>query len=228
VGSFLAAGRTDGVVGVVERPAHPLLVEHLEALDALVAIDDEGLWRLDPAALDAEAVPRPIDPLTPLHLVCDLPDGDRVGGPDDVATWRREGALLTAALALGIAEATTDQAVAYAKEREQFDKPIGAFQAVKHLCADMLTRAEVARATVYAAGVTADGRGGDDVDRLVAAAKITAGEAARANGKACIQVHGGMGFTWEVDAHLYLKRALVLDTVFGSVDDHAEAVAQTL
>ena len=92
----------------------------------------------------------------------------------------------------------------------------------------MLTRAEVARGVVYAAGVTLDGRGVGDPDRMVAAAKITAGDAAMANGKSCIQVHGGMGFTSEVDAHLYLKRAIVLDTWFGSVDDHSEAVAREL
>jgi len=62
----------------------------------------------------------------------------------------------------------------------------------------------------------------------VHAAKIAAGDAAKANGKACIQVHGGMGFTYEVDAHLFLKRAIVLDTWFGSVDDHAELVALSL
>ena len=85
--------------------------------------------------------------------------------------------------------------------------PSASFQAVKHLLADMLVRAEVARAAVYAAGVTLDDPTVGDPDRAVAAAKLMAGEAAVANGKACIQVHGGMGFTWEVDAHLYLKRA---------------------
>lgn len=232
--THLAAGLVDGaadgttVVGLVERPATVLLVEHPEALDVLLALDDEGVWRIDLDGLAAEPVPRPLDPLTPLHLVAELPQGERLGGPALAATWRREGAALTAAALLGMAARTTELAVAYAGEREQFGKPIGSFQAVKHLCADMLTRAELARGVVYAAGVTLDGRGVDDVDRLVAAAKITAGDAAKGNGKACIQVHGGMGFTAEVDAHLYLKRALVLDTVFGSVDAHSEAIADTL
>lgn len=232
--SHLAAGLVDGaadgssIVGLVERPAEVVLVEHLDHLDVLLALDDDGLWRIELDGLAAEPVARPLDPLTPLHLVADLPRGEPVGDPTEAARWRREGAVLAAAELLGIAAATTELAVAYAGEREQFGKPIGAFQAVKHLCADMLTRAELARGTVYAAGVTLDGRGVDDPARLVAAAKITAGEAARANAKSCIQVHGGMGFTWEVDAHLYLKRALVLDTVFGSVDDHSEAVAELL
>jgi alkylation response protein AidB-like acyl-CoA dehydrogenase len=136
--------------------------------------------------------------------------------------------VLTAALLLGIAEAVTDAGVAYAKERVQFDKPIGAFQAVKHLLADMLVRVEVARAAVYAAGVTIDDPEVGDAARAAAGAKILAGEAALANAKSNVQVHGGMGFTWEVDAQLYLKRAWVLETVFGSGDAHAEALAATI
>lgn len=233
VATHLAAGLVDGaadgsiVVGAVERPASPLLVEHLGSLDVLIAIDDAGVHSLVPGDLDGRAV-EPMDPLTPMHQVAELPAGERLGGPEVAATWRREGATLTAALLLGLADGAMALAVAYAKEREQFGRPIGSFQAVKHLCADMLTRTELARSAVYAAAVTLDGRGVDDPDRMVAAAKITAGTAARANGRSCIQVHGGMGFTAEVDAHLYLKRALVLETWFGSADDHSEAVAATL
>jgi alkylation response protein AidB-like acyl-CoA dehydrogenase len=233
VASHLAAGLVDGaadgsaVVGAIERPAVALLVEHLDDLDVLVAIDDDGVHVVDPAELDGRPV-EPMDPLTPMHEVAELPPGEQIGGPEVAAAWRREGATLTAALLLGLADGATSLAVAYAKEREQFGRPIGSFQAVKHLCADMLTRSELARSAVYAAAVTLDGRGVNDPARMVSAAKITAGEAATVNGRSCIQVHGGMGFTAEVDAHLYLKRALVLDTWFGSVDDHCEAVAATL
>jgi alkylation response protein AidB-like acyl-CoA dehydrogenase len=232
--THLAAGLVDGatdgstVVGLVERPADALLVEHLDALDVLLALDSEGIWQVDLDGLAATPVRRPLDPLTSLHQVAGLPRGELLA-PENVAQeWAQVGAVLAAAQLLGIAARTTELAVAYAGEREQFDKPIGSFQAVKHLCADMLTRAELARGVVYAAGVTMAGRGVDDRVRLVHAAKIAAGDAAKANGKACIQVHGGMGFTHEVDAHLYLKRAIVLDTWFGSVDDHAEAVALSL
>ena len=232
--THLAAGLVDGaadgstVVGLVERPAVATVIEHADALDVLLAIDTEGVWQLDPKALDLQPIARPLDPLTPLHRVAELPQGELLA-PENVAwEWAHIGATLVAAQLLGIAAKTTEVAVAYAKEREQFDKPIGSFQAVKHLCADMLTRAELARGIVYAAGVTMDGRGVDDKVRLVHAAKIAAGDAAKANGKSCIQVHGGMGFTYEVDAHLYLKRAIVLDTIFGSVDDHSEAIAEAI
>ena len=234
IGSHLAAGAVDGaasgdaVVGMAERDDSPLLVEHLDALDVLVVLDEDGAWAVDASTLEGEALERPLDPLTPLHLVASLPQGEPVAGADVAAQWRREGAVLAAAALLGIAGRTVELGTAYAGERQQFGKPIGSFQAVKHLLADMLTRAEVARAAVYAAGVPLDDPGVGDPERAARVAKLIAGQAAAANGKSCIQVHGGMGFTWEVDAHLFLKRAWVLGTVFGDADDHAEAIAATL
>jgi alkylation response protein AidB-like acyl-CoA dehydrogenase len=234
--THLGAGVVDGVasgervVGGVERrgqggPQPLLLVEHLAALDRLLVLDDAGVWEIEPPAVKGEPVPHPLDPLTPLHTVQELPPGIQVAGPDTAAAWRLEGATLAAALLLGLAGAVTDMAVAYAKERKQFERPVGSFQAVKHILADMLVRTEVARAAVYAAGAHLDDPGVGDVQRAVTGAKLMAGDAALANGKACIQVHGGMGFTWEVDAHLYLKRARVLDTVFGSTQVQAEVMA---
>lgn len=231
VATHLAAGlldRVDGVVGSVERAGSPVLVEHLDALDALVVVDDAGLWRVDREGLTGPRVERPLDPLTPVHELTVLPAGEQVGGPSDASLWRLEGAALTAALLLGISEAVLDKATAFAKERRQFGRAIGSFQAVKHLLADMLVRTEVARPAVYAAGVHLDDPELGDPSRAVAAAKAVAGTAALANARTAIQVHGGMGYTWEVDAHLYLKRAWVLDTHFGSVDHHADAIAATL
>jgi alkylation response protein AidB-like acyl-CoA dehydrogenase len=119
-------------------------------------------------------------------------------------------------------------ATEYSLARKQFDRPIGSFQAVKHLLADAVVRAEVARTAVHAAAVTLDDPDVGDVDRAVAGAKLLAGEAALKNAKTSLQVHGGMGFTWEVDVHLYLKRAWVLDTVFGSGAAHADEIAAGL
>jgi alkylation response protein AidB-like acyl-CoA dehydrogenase len=89
-------------------------------------------------------------------------------------------------------------------------------------------RAEVARTAVHAAAVTLDDPDVGDVDRAIAGSKLLAGEAALKNAKTSLQVHGGMGFTWEVDVHLYLKRAWVLDTVFGSAATHADEIAAGL
>lgn len=221
-----ARGATEDVIGVMER-GDPV-VEDLESLDVIGVLDDEGVWRVYPSEVDAEAVTRPLDPLTPVHRLRDLPKGERIAPGPVAAALRTEAAVLTAAMLVGIAAATTDLAVAYAKEREQFGRRIGSFQAVKHICADMLVRAEVARAAVYAAGATLDDTAAGDPARAAAAAKLLATDAALANGKACVQVHGGMGFTWEVDAHLYLKRAAVLATRFGTSDEHAEAMAACL
>ena len=102
------------------------------------------------------------------------------------------------------------------------------FQAVKHLCADMLVRAELARVAVEAAGVVCDQPHGEDPGRFVAVAKCVADDAAVRNVRSCVQVHGGMGFTWEADPHLFLKRAWSLAQSFGTADRHAEAVAAAL
>jgi alkylation response protein AidB-like acyl-CoA dehydrogenase len=216
------------VVGVLDRNVSPLLAEHLDVLDRLLVVDDSGVWSVAPGDVVAEPLPRPLDPLTPLSLAASLPQGEQVGDAAAAERLRLEGTILSAALLVGSAQAVTELAVQYAKEREQFSRPIGSFQAVKHMLADMQTRATVAQAAVYAAGVTLDDPSVGDPERAACAAKITAGSAGVLNGKTAIQVHGGMGFTWEVDAHLHLKRAWVLDTVFGSVDDHSDTFAGLL
>ncbi|MCX4675119.1 acyl-CoA/acyl-ACP dehydrogenase [Streptomyces sp. NBC_01433] len=144
---------------------------------------------------------RSLDPFTPLHRLTDLP-GPGEPLPGDAARLRGEGAVLTAAEQLGSAARTLEMAVQHAREREQFGTPIGSFQAVKHLCAEMLARVEPARCAVYAAAVT-----GDPVE--IAGAKLLADEAAVGNARDCLQIYGGMGFTWEADVHLHLKRAWV-------------------
>lgn len=228
VGTHLAAGSVAGaatggrVVGIVTDETEQL-VEHFDALDEIVLLDG-GVRSIDRGELHGEEL-TPLDPLTPVWRV-PLPSG---GADLDADPTRLvdEARVLTAALLAGIAAETTERAVAYARERVQFDKPIGAFQAVKHICADMLVRAEVARASVDAAAVTLDEPDAEPA-QMVAGAKLLAAEAAMANAKASIQVHGGMGFTWEVDAHLYLKRAAVLASHFGGVDRQADIIASRL
>ncbi|WP_172386770.1 acyl-CoA dehydrogenase family protein [Streptomyces sp. MNP-20] len=179
--TFLAAGDVEGAATgeVVVTAVDGTLVPWLDAAD--IVLGD---------AAGAEAL-RSVDPLTPLHRV---PDG-RAGAPGDAS-------LLLAAEQLGSACRTRDLAVQHAREREQFGRPVGAFQAVKHLCAELLVRTEVTRAAVYAAAVTGD-------PGEVAGAKLLADDAAARNARDCLQVYGGMGFTWEADVHLHLKRAWV-------------------
>ncbi|MFI6059062.1 acyl-CoA dehydrogenase family protein [Streptomyces sp. NPDC051286] len=224
--THLAAGAVKGaadggaVVAVLDegRP-----VAHLEAADALITLGGAAARVLegdDVRELVRTARPvRSLDPLTPLHRVtAGVEDGTPLPG---TTPFRLEGALLTAAEQLGSAARTTEMAVRHAREREQFGSPIGAFQAVKHLCAQMLVRAEVARTAVYAAAVTAD-------PAEVAGAKLLADEAAVRNARDCLQVHGGMGFTWEADVHLHLKRAWLRAGQWLTAAEAEEALAADL
>ncbi|MGV0099328.1 acyl-CoA dehydrogenase family protein [Streptomyces californicus] len=208
VATHLAAGRVKGAAegaAVVTAADGDRPVAHLAEADAVLA----GGGPLDGEALRAfVAAARPVrsmDPLTPLHLPPPEPvAGPAVSAPERAPAYagrlRYEAALLSAAEQLGSAARTTEMAVQHARERQQFGAPIGSFQAVKHLCADMLARTEPARAAVYAAAVT-----GDPLE--IAAAELLADEAAVRNARDCLQIHGGMGFTWEADVHLHLKRA---------------------
>ena len=140
-------------------------------------------------------------------------DPDRV--LSDVATSLVDdlAAVVFAAEAAGVAAWCLRTAVDYAKVREQFGKPIGSFQAVKHLCAEMLCRVELATAVAWDAAMAVD-----DPDQLPAAAAVAAAvslDAAVETAKDCIQVLGGIGFTWEHDAHLYLRRAIALRQLLG-------------
>jgi 3-oxochol-4-en-24-oyl-CoA dehydrogenase len=126
-----------------------------------------------------------------------------------------------AAEAAGVAAETTEQAAEYAKIRQQFGRPIATFQAVKHHCANMLVAAELATAAAWDAGRAGLG-GGDQLTYTAAIAAVLAGPAAVDNANLNIQVHGGIGFTWEHDAHLYLRRATaiaaVLDTERAAIE----------
>ena len=237
VWTHLAAGVVDGagagqaVVGGIDATggaSGPWLVEHQDQLDALLVLRDDGLFRLDPKRLTAKSTGLPLDPHTPMHLLESLPPGERVGDAGAAAQLRLEGAALVAAQMLGISEATLELANDYAKRREQFGRAIGSFQSIKHMLADMFVRQQVARAAVYAAGATLDDPVVGDAARAVASAKVVAGEAALKNARACIQIHGGMGYTWEIPAHYYLKRAWVCENLFGGVDEHADHLAEDL
>jgi alkylation response protein AidB-like acyl-CoA dehydrogenase len=224
-----ATGET--IVGGLDRTRGgnaPLLVEYAGDIDALVVLAKDGVHRIDARQLRAERIETPLDPLTPLSHLRELPQGERIAGPEQGVQLRLEGTLLASALCLGIAEMTTELAVDYAKKREQFDRPIASFQAIKHLAADMHVRQEMARAVVYAAGATFDDPSVGDVARAIASARVMAFEAAMKNARTCIQIYGGMGYTWEMPPHYYLKRAFVLENSFGSGDEACETIAERI
>jgi alkylation response protein AidB-like acyl-CoA dehydrogenase len=127
----------------------------------------------------------------------------------------RRAALFICAQLTGVAEAAKDDAVAYAKTREQFGQPIGAFQALKHDCAEMAVQCEVAYAQTFFAGLT-ENSGLADAEFQCAAAGVLTTQAALGNARANIQIHGGIGFTSESDAHRYLKRAHLLSQLGGA------------
>lgn len=135
-------------------------------------------------------------------------------------------ALAVACDSLGVAAAMLDATVGYTRVREQFGRPVGSFQAVKHACADMLVELTIARQLVTAA-VTATSAGTADSSRAVSMAKSFTGEAAvRIAGKA-VQLHGGIGYTWESGIHRYLKRATLDRILYGSPADHRHALARS-
>ena len=155
----------------------------------------------------------------------DLPD-EAFTCPAGPAGVRGIAGLLAAAEAVGAASWCVDTAAEYAGEREQFGRPIGQFQAVKHRCADMLCTLEAARAATWDAAGAVD-RGDDGADLAVAVAADLGLEAAYRCAKDCVQVLGGIGFTWEHDAHLFLKRAMATRLLVGT-PEHWRAVTASL
>ena len=133
----------------------------------------------------------------------------------------RLGALGASAQMMGIMERSLEIAVAYTSEREAFGVPIGSFQALQHRCADMLIQAESARSATFRAA-WAEESGAEDAAYLVSVAKAWAGPAGRFVCGQAIQLLGGVGFTWEYDPHIYLKRIKTLEQFHGSTTWHVE------
>jgi alkylation response protein AidB-like acyl-CoA dehydrogenase len=184
--------------------------------DAFVVVDDTGVLFVpcgDAVAVQSEPS---LDATNPVGTVTFRDAPCTVLARDASPTaLRRAATVLSCADAVGGTGRTVEMSVAYAKIRQQFGKPIGSFQAVKHRCADMAVRAEVARsATTYAAVSLRDGAG--DADFQASVAKVLTADAYVRNSADNVQNHGGIGYTWECDAHLYVKRARAFDATLGS------------
>ncbi|WP_326558054.1 acyl-CoA dehydrogenase family protein [Micromonospora sp. NBC_01796] len=211
---------TGTIVGVADAlPADLLLVPATDGL-YLVEADGPGVSRVPVVSLDAT---RQL-----CDIVLDGAPGRRiaaghaaVGAVTDALT---AGAALLAAEQVGVAQWCLDTTVEYVKQRHQFGRPVGSFQAVKHRLADVWVSVTEARAVArYAADCLAN----DSVDTPVAAALAQAycGDVAVTAAQECVQLHGGIGFTWEHPAHLYLKRAKSAAIGFGTADRHRAKLA---
>lgn len=151
-------------------------------------------------------------------------------GPKGQALWDEtlaRGALSTAGQLVGLAQHMLDITVDYAGQRKQFGKPIGAFQAVKHHLSDVFTQIEFAKPVLYRAAA-ALACGGADLSARVAHAKLVCGEAALTAARKGIQVHGAMGYTWEVDLQMFMKRAWALNAAWGDRAFHQERLSGAL
>jgi len=177
----------------------------------MVGIDLATRWsemRLDKVAVGADA----------------LLGGPGTAGPLLESLLRRA-AVMSSAEMLGAARRCLDMSVEYAKVREQFGQPIGSFQAIRHRCAEMLLEVDNSHAAVYYAAwaLTA---GAEDAAVASSICKAYVSEAARKVCGDAIQVHGGIGFTWEYDLHLYMKRAKALEPLYGDAEYHRELIVR--
>jgi alkylation response protein AidB-like acyl-CoA dehydrogenase len=152
-----------------------------------------------------------------------VPGDARFGDAVAIDRIVQRGAVAACAEMLGAARRCLDMAVEYAKVREQFGQPIGSFQAIRHKCAEMLVEVENSHAATYYAAWALD-HDADDAPLAASVAKAYVNDAARKVCGEAIQVHGGIGFTWEYDLHLYFKRAKALEPMYGDADWHREQV----
>jgi alkylation response protein AidB-like acyl-CoA dehydrogenase len=214
----IASGSERGAVAMTsdDKP----IVGAAEGASVLVLNEGEGGRIVEPGSASLERLDL-IDTTRAYYRVS-ADGGDSL--PGDVAPARDKAAVALAAELVGVGQRALDMAVDYAKEREQFERPIGAYQAVSHRLADMLWAVEEARSlTLYAAWV-ADA----EPESLPGAASMAKARASDAAASVChdaIQTFGGIGFTWEHDVHFLLKRAKVAGQLLGSAGQHRERVA---
>ena len=227
--STVAGGAMPVGLGMPRHPATltPAALDGpLDLLDATVP----GLVLVlgeDAAALvhtDALTAVTPVPPLDPgVRLASAVADGSALVHhlPAEAEPLHLRGLVLAAALLCGIAEGARDASVGYAKTREQFGRPIGVNQAIKHRCADMAVAAEAAMAQAFFAAAALEA-GRDDAEFQARSALVVAAQAARTGAAANVQIHGGIGYTYEHDAHLYVKRAEVWANALGSRGVHLD------
>ena len=220
--------RLVGGIADADSDRDPIVVEHAGEIDALLLLRADGVYVCEASELPRWQPLTPLDPLTPIGRCEALPRGVRVGDAAEASRVRMAGTVLCAAMLLGVSDGALETSRRYALDREQFGVPIGSFQAVQHLLADMYVRTVLARSATYAAAAVLDDPPVGDPLRASAAAKLLAGEAALENARVAIQVHGGVGFTWEMLPNYLLKRAWVLENAFGDSNTHAFSISASI
>jgi len=215
--STWAVGLFGAELGGARRGA--LVVDGLaaDAGYADVLVDWEG------AAVTGADV-EPVESLDPTRRLFRVTGGLREPLGGDVERARLQVTVMNAAESVGVAQRAMEMAVAYAKERKQFGRPIGTYQAVSHACAQMLLEVEGARAAVYWAAWALDHEP-ETAPLATACAKVYAGDAGRRVPRSALQVHGDIGFTWEHDLHFFLKRGEANAHLYGSSASHRETIA---
>jgi hypothetical protein len=220
----LLTGIADGSVIVGVAFDDPMLAYDCAGAEVLVLADGDQVL-LAPSAV---VVPLPsVDRTRPLaECTWDELGVTSVASAPSVAVLRDRQRTLYAAEAVGVAAAALDQTAVYTRDRHQFGLPIGTFQAVKHRLSDMLVKVECARSAAYAAAWAIRDRADSTLPSHLAQAVAT--EAAIEVVSAAIQLHGGIGVTWEHDLHLHLRRAKSLELAHGSPGWHYDQIATAL
>ena len=231
-GGFVLEARADGD-GIVLDGEKVLVMDAAAADFFVVATADGRRHLVERGAAGVSVIPATsIDLTRRLHSV--RFDGVEVATEDTMPAGEAEYfpvffrlCVALAAESTGLAQRTMEMAVSYAKDRKQFDRPIGSYQAVSHRCAQMLLETENARSAVYGAAWAADAEP-ESLPKAASMAKAYASDAGWRVPDASIQVHGGIGFTWEHDLHFFLKRGRSNAAIFGDAKWHRERVADAV
>ena len=243
VGTGVAAARANTAVGglaaraaageallSIGHPANPFVAD-ADSAEAVLLEHKGEVHLVSPREVKLTRE-ESIDPFRRLFRIdwTASPDTRLTNGALGRSLWEEafeRGALFAAAQCVGLAQRAVDLGVEYVKSRKQFGKPIGSYQAVKHLLASVQVKIEFARPVLYAAAARFSQH--DCFSRaLISHAKVVASEAAEVGARAALQVHGAMGYSWEVDVHLFLKRALALECAWGLSSFHRKRITRRI
>jgi alkylation response protein AidB-like acyl-CoA dehydrogenase len=216
----IASGEARGTVGMLTDGGEARLVPDADSADVIVMFTGAGAFVVERSAADVEPI-KTIDPTRRFARVR-AAGGDPLVGDGGDAPYRI--ATSVAAELTGVGQRGMEMAVDYARDRKQFGRPIGAYQAVSHRCAQMLLEIEGARSASYYAGWCADAEP-ETLPLAASMAKAYASDAGWRVTASSLQVHGGIGFTWEHDLHFFLKRARVDGLLYGSAGELRDYVA---